>query len=144
MSSHTFISENTKSTVLIAPSATGSAQEAYLDPDVGSMGCNLRAIVTMGNAADLVLTLKFADDATGTTATDFPIVVPIYVDGVREAADAITYTVGEDTGDFIVDFCIDPGLIPDGKFVGLHQGSSNAASFITTLAIENSTSRPSV
>lgn len=142
MKTLTFMSEGTKSTVLVPPVATDASREAYVKLTPGSMAINMRAVVTMGEATDLVLTLKSADDATGTNATDFPVVVPLYVDGVRQE-DAKTYTVSEDTGEFIVDFCVDPGLIPDGKFVGIHAGASNALNLICTTSIEDSTDKPS-
>ena len=49
--------------VLLAPQTTASAAQAYAAPTGGVMGITIRAIAKMGNAADLVLSLKFADDA---------------------------------------------------------------------------------
>jgi len=137
------MAESTKTTVLVAPVDTALAAEGYAAPTAGSLGMNCRAVVTMGEATDLVLTLKSADDAAGTNATDFATAVPLYVDGARQTTDAITYTVSEDTGNFVVDFIVDPGLIPDGKFVGIHVGASNLDNLVCATAIENSTDRPS-
>ena len=139
----TFIAENVKSTVLLAPQTTGTGAEAYVDPAAGSMALNVRAIAKMGNAADLVLSLKYADDASGTNATDFPSVVPTYVDGARQT-DAKAHTIGDATGNFIVDFCVDPALIPEGKFVGISYANSNAANLLTTIAMEDATEKPVV
>ena len=139
----TFIAEDSKSTVLLPPKVTTSVAEAYVKPAAGSLGLNLRAVVAIGEATDVVLTLKTADNATGTGAADFPKAVPLFVDGVRQV-NAVTYTVTEDTGNFIVDFCVDPALIPDGKFVGIHQAASNELNLIATTAIENATTAPAV
>ena len=141
MGSHTFIAENTGTTVLLPPSTTtAAAHQAYVAPEAGSMGLNLRLVAKMANAADLTITLKSADDATGTNATDFAVVVPIYKDGVRQT-DAKAFVVDDDAANVVVDFCVDPGLIPDGKFVGLHTAISNAANVVSTLAIENVATR---
>jgi hypothetical protein len=143
MHTHTFIAEGAQSTVLVGPATTAAANEAYVAPAAGSMGLNLRAVVKMGEATDLVLTLKSADDTTGTNATDILFDVPVYVDGVRDS-DAKTYTVTEDAGNFIIDFVVDPGLIPEDKTIGIHSAIANAATLICTTAIENSTTKPSV
>lgn len=143
MSGLTFIAEDTKTTVLVPPATTGAAKQAYLVPTAGTMGINLRAVATMGNAADMTLTLKSADNATGTNAVDFATDVPLFVGGVRQA-NANSFIVTNDTGSEIVDFCVDPGLIPDGKFVGIHVALSNVANLVCTTAIEDSTDKPSV
>ena len=140
---NTFLAESLKSTVLLGLQATGTGAEAYVAPTGGSCALNVRGIATMGNAADLVLSLNYADDASGTNATAFPVNVPLYVDGVRQT-DAKAYTIGDATGNFIVDFCVDPGLIPEGKFVGISYANSNAANFLTTLLVEDSANKPSV
>jgi hypothetical protein len=122
--------------VLLAPQTTASAAEAYAEPSGGVKAINLRAIVTMGHATDLVLSLKYADNATGTNATAFPVDVDIYKDGVRQTA-AKALTIDDATGDYIVDFCVDPATIPEGKFVGLHYADSNAGNLVTTMIIED-------
>jgi hypothetical protein len=142
MSTLTFIAEGTKTTVLTGPTDTAVAKEAYMDVTPGSMSVNCRAVATMADAADMIITLKTADDATGTGAADFATPVPLYVDGVR-LDNAITYTVADDTGNFVIDFCVDPGLIPENKYIGLHVAASNVANTVCTTAIENPTDRPS-
>lgn len=122
--------------VLLAPQTTATAAEAYAEPSGGVKAINLRAIAKMGNAADLVLSLKYADDAAGTNATAFPVNVDIYKGGVRQTA-AKALTIGDATGDHIVDFCVDPATIPEGKFVGLHYADSNAGNLVTTMIIED-------
>ena len=136
-----FIPLNYRTRVLLAPQTTASGAQAYAAPTPGVMGINVRAIAKMGNAADLVLSLKYADNTTGTNATDFPVNVPIYVDGER-VDDAKAFTIDDAEGEFIVDFCIDPGLIPEGKTVGLSYANSNAANLVTTLIIEDVAHKP--
>lgn len=141
MSTLTFLAEGADTTVLVGPATTAAAKEGYVAPGAGNLAVNLRAIAAMGNAADMVISLKTADDATGTNATAATFNVPVYVDGVRESTDAKAYTVTEDSGNVVVDFCVDPGLVPAGKFVGLHVAISNAANLVAIEAIENATEK---
>lgn len=130
------ISEIYRSRVLLAPQTTATGAGKYAAPTPGVCSITLRAIAKMGNAADLAVSLKYADDADGTNATAFPENVTVFVNGVR-GTDAKAYTVGDATGDFIVDFSIKPGVIPEGKFIGLAYGDSNAANLVTTMIIED-------
>lgn len=125
-----------RSRVLLAPQATGTAAEAYALPTAGTKAINIRGIALMGNAADLVLTLKYADDAAGTNATEYPVTVDIYKNGVRQTA-AKALTIGDATGNHIVDFCIDPATVPAGKYVGVQYGNSNAGNLLTTVIVED-------
>lgn len=137
----TKITEKFRSRVVLAPQATGTGAGAYLAPTGGAMGITLRAIATMGNAADLVLSLKYADDAAGTNATAYPVNVPIYENGIRQD-DAKAHTIDDATGNFIVDFCIDPATIPDGKYIGISYGDSNAANLLAVEMIEDVAYKP--
>lgn len=137
----TKIVERFRSRVVLAPQATGIGAQAYLAPTAGVMGLTLRAIVLMGNAADLVLSLKYADDAAGTNTTAYPVTVPIYKDGVRQT-NANAHTVGDAAGNFIVDFCVDPATIPAGKFVGISYANSNAANLLAVELIEDVAYKP--
>ena len=128
--------EEYRSRVLLAPQTTATAAGGYVLPTAGSNKINIRAIAKMGNAADLVLTVNYADDTSGTNATAFSD-VPVYVNGVRQAIDSETYTIGDATGNFIVDFAIDPILIPAGKHIGIGYGNSNAANLVAAEIIEN-------
>lgn len=127
--------EKFKSRVLLAPQTTASAAEAYLAPTAGTAGIVVRCVAKMGNAADLVLSLKYADDATGTNATALSANSPIFVDNVR-GSDGKTYTVDAASGNFVVDFAVDPALIPSGKFIGVGYGNSNAANLVAATLIE--------
>jgi hypothetical protein len=98
----------------------------------------------MGNATDLALSLKYADDAAGTNATAFATNVPIFVDGVRESSDGVTYSVTDSSGNIIIDFCIDVAAIPEGKYVGLSYANSNASNLLTTILMEDSIDKPAV
>lgn len=135
--------ERFRSRVLLAVQVTGGGgAQAYLTPTGGTQGITLRTVATMGNAADLALSLKYADDAAGTNATAWPVNVPIYVNGVREAANAKEYTITPATGNFIVDFIVDPATVPQGKFVGLSYGNSHNSTLMTALMIEDVAYRP--
>ena len=136
-----FIPMKYRSRVLLAPQTTASAAQAYLAPTPGVKGVNIRAVVKMGNATDLVLSLNYADNATGTNATAFPVDVDIYKDGVRQTA-AKALTIGDATGNYIVDFCIDPATIPEGKLVGLAYANSNADNLVAAEMIEDVAYRP--
>lgn len=125
-----------RSRVVLAPQATDTGTEAYLKPSAGVKAIVLRCIVKMGNAADLVLSLKYADDASGTTATAFSAVSPIYKDGVAQTA-AKTLTIGDSSGNFIVDFIVDPALVPQDKYVGISYASSNSGNLLAVEMVED-------
>lgn len=128
-------SEKFKSQVLLAPQATGTGAQAYLAPTAMANELVVRAVAKMGNAADLVLSLKYADDASGTNAAAWATVVPAFVNNAR-VADTKEHTIGDATGNFIVDFHIDPATVPAGKFVGLSYGNSNAGNLLSVELIE--------
>lgn len=136
-----FIPMKYRSRVLLAPQTTASAAQAYLAPTPGVKGVNIRAVVKKGNAANLVLSLNYADDTTGTNATAFPVDVDIYNNGVRQEA-ANDFTIEDVSGDFIVDFCIDPATIPEGKLVGLAYADSNVGNLVAAEMIEDVAYRP--
>lgn len=136
-----FIPMKYRSRVLLAPQATASAAQAYLAPTPGVKGVNIRAVVKMGDSTDLTLSLNYADNATGTNATAFPVDVDIYKDGVRQTA-AKALTIDEATGDYIVDFCVDPATIPEGKLVGLAYANSDADNLVAAEMIEDVAYRP--
>lgn len=129
------ITEEYRSRIVMALQTTANAADDYVLPTGGSSLAVLRCLVTMGNATDLALSPKTADDATGTKAAALAADVPIYKNGVRQN-DAKSLTIGEATGNFIVDFIIDPKLIPDGKYIGMSYADSNAANLMCCEIIE--------
>lgn len=135
-----FVTEEYRSRVLLAPQATDAGGSGYLAPTPGTQFITLRAIAGMGNAADLALSLKYADDTNGTNTADFAD-VRIFKNGVRQT-DGHIYTVSDDTGNVIVDFCILPGQIPAGKTIGIAYGASNAANLVSAEMIEDTTYEP--
>lgn len=135
------IPEEYRSRVLLAPQTTATGTGGYVLPTAGAYKINIRAIAKMGNAADLVLTVNYADDASGTNATAFSD-IPLYVNGVRQTTDSETYTIGDATGNFIVDFAINPILIPAGKYIGIGYGNSNAANLVAAEIIEDVMYKP--
>ncbi|MEY8001605.1 hypothetical protein AB8U03_15655 [Clostridium sp. Mt-5] len=136
-----FETEEYRNRVLLAPQGTAAGAGGYLAPTPGTQYLTVRAIVNMGNVADLPLSLKYSDDAIGTNAADFED-VPIYINGVRQTSNGHEHTVSDDSGVFIVDFSVLPGQIPQGKTLGLAYGTSNLANFIAAELIEDTTYEP--
>lgn len=136
-----FITEEYRTRIVMGLQTTANAADDYVLPTGGSSLAVLRCLVTMGNAADLVLTPKTADDAAGANAAAISENVPIYVNGVRQT-DAKAATVADSTGNFIVDFVIDPKIIPTGKFIGMSYGNSNIGNLMTCSIIESVAYKP--
>lgn len=128
---------------LMAVQTTANAADDYLLPTAGAKSQVLRVVATMGNAADLVLTPKTSDDAAGTNAAAIAEDVEIYVNGVRQTA-AKAYTIGDATGNFVVDFVIPPQIIPAGKYIGMSYANSNAANLMCAELIEDVAYKPTV
>jgi hypothetical protein len=137
-----FIPENFRTRVLLASQATAVGAQAYLLPTPGASAITVRCIAAMGNAADLTLSLNYADNTTGTNATAFPENLPIWVNGVRQEANAVSHAVTAAIGNFIVDFCVDPAKIPAGKHIGVSYANSNAANFLEVSMIEDTMFKP--
>lgn len=135
------IPENFRTRIVMALQGTATAADDYVLPTPGASKITMRCLVTMGNSADLVLTLKYADDASGTGATAF-VDVPVYINGVRQDADSETVTIGDSTGNFIVDFVIDPGLIPAGKYIGMSYANSHSSNLMCCEIIEDVAYKP--
>lgn len=135
--------EKFRTRVVMALQTTALAADDYLLPTPGASQITMRVIATMGNAADLTLTLKYADDAVGTNATAFSD-VPLFVDGVRQTTDSEVYAITDSSGNFIVDWIVNPGLIPEGKYLGMSYANSNAANLMCALMIEDTAYKPTV
>lgn len=135
------IPEYFRTRVVMALQTTASAADDYVLPTPGASKITMRVLATMGNAADLTLTLKYADDATGTNATAFAD-VPVYIDGVRQTTDSEVAAITAATGNFIVDFVVDPGLIPAGKYIGMSYADSNAGNLMCCEIIEDVAYKP--
>ena len=135
-----YIPEFFRSRVVLTPQTTATAYGAYLAPTPGIKSVTLRVIVTMGNDTDLPISLKTADDATGTNSVDFTN-VPFFINGIRQV-DGHSTTIAAPSGTFIVDFCIMPGQIPQGKTIGIAYGASNVANFIVAEIIEDTVYKP--
>lgn len=137
----TKIAESFRSRVVLPPQTTATGAQAYLAPTPTVKGITVRAVAKMGNAADLVLSLKYADNVGGTGTTDYPVDVPIYVNGEKQV-NGKAHTIDDASGNFIVDFAVDPATIPEGKFVGLSYADSNAANLVSVEMIEDVGYRP--
>jgi hypothetical protein len=104
-------------------------------------GQTYRVIVKKGDAADLTLALKFADDATGTNAAEYPVDVPVSINGLP-FYNGKAATVSGATGNTVVDFCINPATIPQGKYVGLSYEISHASTLLSAELVEDVAYRP--
>jgi len=136
-----FITEEYRTRIVMALQTTALAADDYLLPTAGSSLAVLRCLVTMGNAADLTLAPKTSDDAAGTNAAAMASNIPIYVNGVRQT-DAKNYAVTPATGNFVVDFIVDPKLIPAGKYIGMSFANSDAANLMCCELIESVAYKP--
>jgi hypothetical protein len=139
---YTKLAESYRKRILLTPQTTATGAGKYAAPTPGAKGITILCIAKMGNAADLALSLNYADDANGTNATAYPVNVPVYVGGVRQSSDAKAYTIEDATGDFVVEFSIDPATIPAGKTVGVAYGNSNVGTFLTTVMVEDVAYKP--
>ena len=137
------ITEEYRTRVVMGLQTTTLAADDYVLLTPGSNRAVLRCIVTMGDATNLVLTPKTADDAAGTKAAAIAANVPIYKNGVAQTA-AKALTVGDDTGNFIVDFVFDPSLVPEGKYLGMSYENSHASNLMCCEIIESVAYKPTV
>ena len=134
---NTVIPEKLKPFTLFNGAPTGSADASGLEPTKGSQSVTLLCLVTMANAADLALSVVTADDGNGTNPVAITENVPLFVNNERQADDAKSYTVTDDTGAFIVSFSVPSILIPEDKFLCLSYEASNAANVLTVVAIDD-------
>lgn len=103
-------------------------------PANGVRNISIVSIVSMGNAADLTLTVQTADDNAGTSAADLTVDCPVYKNGVR-LADAKAFTEGAVTGTFVYAIEVPASIIPEGKYIGaVLSAGGNADNIITTTA----------
>lgn len=133
----TVIPEKLKTAARTLYNGQGTATGDYkgIKP-AGAESVMVLCLITMANAADLVLTMVTADDADGASPVALAENVPIFKDDVRQT-DAKTLTVADDSGSFVVVFNVPAGLVPDGKFLCLQYGNSNAANILSAIAIED-------
>ncbi len=137
------IVEEYRTRMVMAPQTTALAADDYVLPTAGSSLIVLRCLITMGDAADLTPAPKTADDVGGANATAMASDIPIYVNGVRQT-DAKSYAVTAATGNFIVDFIVDPKLIPEGKYIGMSFANSDVGNLLACEIIESVAYKPSV
>jgi hypothetical protein len=139
-----FLVAKCRTRVLLANQVTGTGTQAYLRPTAGAKAVVIRAVATMGNSADLVLSLKYADDASGTNATAWPVNVAIYENGVAQTAAKI-HTVDDSSGNFIVDFIVNPATLTGSyqdKFVGISYANSHNSSLLGVTMVEDVAYQP--
>jgi len=125
----------TASRTLFNGQVTGTGDAKGVLP-LGSNGIIVLCLITMANAANLVLSIITADDADGTTPVALAGNVPIYKDDVRQT-DGTSLTVADDSGSFVVAFCIPPILIPADKYLCLSFANSNDANILSAIALDD-------
>ena len=115
---------------------TGTGDARGVKPTAGSNGVAVLCLVTMANAADLVLSLVTANDADGATPVALSQNVPVFKNDVRQA-DAKAFTVGDASGSFTVTFCVPSILIPAGKFLCLSFANSHDDNILSAIALDD-------
>lgn len=139
----TKIVERFFSRIALETTNTSGNKEGYLLPTPGVMGITLRCLIKKGAANDIPITLKTSTSEAGANQADYPVTVPIYVNGIRQTA-AKTITIGSavsNTG-IVVDFCLDPATMPADSYIGLYVASSNASNLVTVEMIEDVAYKP--
>jgi len=116
-----------------APTGTGDTKGVR---PAGTNGLVIMCLVTMANAANLVLKLVTADDLDGLNPVDIAENIPVFLDDVRQA-DAKGHTIADDTGSFVVCFAVPPLLIPETKFICLDFANSNAANILSAQVLDD-------
>jgi hypothetical protein len=105
-------------------------------PTAGTSVISILIPVTMGNSANMTITVKTADDTSGTNATALTENCPVYRDGVKQtSAKAITET--EATGDFFHVIEVPSILIPAGKYIGVYADAGSASNKYSAIALED-------
>jgi hypothetical protein len=105
-------------------------------PTKGIRSVSLLCIAEMGNSTDMTITVKTADDSSGTNPTVLTQNVAVYKDGVKlTAAQAFTETAA--TGKTVYLIEIPASIIPADKYVGVYADSGSASNGYTVIAIED-------
>jgi hypothetical protein len=92
--------------------------------------------ITMGNSTDMTITIKTADDTSGTNATALSENCPVYRDGVKQtAAKAVTET--ESSGDYFHVIEVKANLVPAGKYIGAYADAGSASNKFSCIALED-------
>ena len=127
----------TASRTLFNGIVTGTGDAVGVKPTEGSTSLTILCLVTMANAASLVLSIVSGDDADGTTPVAITENIPIFLDDVRQT-DAKTHTITDDSGSFVVVFNVPSILIPAGKYMCLSFANSNDANILSAIALDDS------
>jgi len=122
--------------VLFNGQVTGTGDAKGVKPN-GSNGVVILCAVTMGNAADLTLSIVTADDADGTNPVAITRNVAIFEDDIRQSSDAKSHAITASTGVFTVAFCIPSILIPTDKYLCLSFANSNDANILSAIALDD-------
>ena len=114
---------------------TGTGDAVGVKP-AGTNGLAVLCLITMANAANLVLSIVTGDDADGANPVAIAENIPIFIDDVRQD-DAKAHTIADDTGSFTAVFCIPPLLIPAGKYACLSFADSNDANILSAVVLDD-------
>lgn len=105
-------------------------------PSGGVRNISLVIVGTMGDATDMNITVKTADDSAGTNPVALSINVPIWKDNVRQDnAKAVAFTASTGTYTFVVE--VDAALVPADKYIGVYADAGNASNKYTAIAFED-------
>lgn len=91
---------------------------------------------TMGNSTDAVITIKTADDSSGTNAAVLTEDCPYYINGVKQTA-AKAATEDDATGDFFHVIEVPASIIPAGKYIGAYANAGSASNKFSVIALED-------
>jgi hypothetical protein len=105
-------------------------------PTAGIKTISMVIPITMGNSTDMTITVKTADDTSGTNATALTENCPVYRDGVKQtSAKAVTET--QASGDYFHVIEIPAAIIPDGKYLGCYADNGSASNSFSAIALED-------
>lgn len=137
------IAEKFNSVVLQHATTADTTTFVGVKPVNGVRNLSIVCIAEMGNAADMTITVKTADDAAGTNPVALTSVVPLYKATSGSAAarqtDAKAFTETAATGTFIYTFEIPAILVPEDKYIGVYADSGNAGNVYSAIVFEDTT-----
>lgn len=127
----------TAARVLFNGQVTGTGDAIGVKPTLGSNSLTFLCLITMANAADLVLSVVSADDADGLNPVALAENVPVFKDDIRQT-DAKGITIADDSAVVTVAINVPSILIPSGKFMCLSFANSNDANILSAVALDDS------
>jgi hypothetical protein len=105
-------------------------------PTAGVKTISILIPVTMGNSTDLTITIKTADDTSGTNPTALTENCPVYRDGVKQTS-AKAITESQASGDYFHVIEVPAAIIPAGKYLGAYCDAGSASNKFSAIAVED-------